>query len=61
MIDQLNGINQKDMESKMDRALPAPPPLPMIPQIPPIERMDEAPVDASVAAAGTNTNVDTMY
>ena len=45
----------------MDRALAAPPPLPMIPSLPPIERTYEAPVDASVASAGTNTNFDTMY
>ena len=44
----------------MDRALAVPPPLPMIPSLPPIERTDEAPTDASVAAAGTNANVDTM-
>ena len=59
-LDQLNGNNQKDMESKMDRAIFAPPPLPMIPSIPPIEQTGEAPADASVAASGTNTNIDTM-
>ena len=59
-LDQLNGINQNDTESKMDRALAAPPPLPIIPSLPTIEQTDEAPADSSVAAAGTNTNVDTM-
>ena len=60
MIDKLNGLNQKDTESKMDRALAVPPPLLMIPSLPPIKRTDEAPADASVEAAGTNANVDTM-
>ena len=60
MIDQLNGINQKDTESNMYRVLAAPPPLPMIPLLPPIERTDEAPADASVAAARTNANIDTI-
>ena len=60
MIDQLNGINQKDTESNTYRVLAAPPPLPMIPLLPPIERTYEAPADASVVAARTNANIDTI-
>ena len=44
----------------MDRALSAPPSLPMIPSLPPTEQTDEAPEDSSVAYSGTNANVDTM-
>ena len=46
LLDQLNGLNQKDTESNMDRALAAPPPSPMIPSLPSIEKTDEATVDA---------------
>ena len=60
MLDLLNGINKKDMDSKMDRVIAAPPPLPIIPSLSSIEQTDEAPEDTSVAWAGTNENFDTM-
>ena len=60
LLDQLNGINQKYTESKMDCSPAAPPPLPMIPSLPYIEQKDEAPANTSVAASGENDNVDAM-
>ena len=59
MLKQLNGLHQKDTESKSDRALVVTSPLP-IPSLRTLEPMDEAPTEASVAAVGTNTNLDPM-
>ena len=59
MLDQLNGLHQKDTESKIDRALAAPQPL-LISSLPILEPMDEAPTEKAVPAAGTSANLDPM-